>query len=79
MSEPPALNAFNNRTEPKALTAFMTVQNLEAQQRHEWKRAIRDSILEAKAEKAADNDESNDHQINQSSRHGENSDKHERN
>ena len=52
-TQDPALNAFNNRAEPKALTAFMAVQNLGAQQRREWRHAIRDSIRKANTEKIA--------------------------
>ena len=52
-TQDPALNAFNNRTKPKALTAFMAVQNLGAQQRREWRHAIRDSIRKANTEKIA--------------------------
>lgn len=50
-TQDPALNAFNSRAEPKALTAFMAVQNLGAQQRREWRHAIRDSLRKANREK----------------------------
>ena len=55
-TQDPALNAFNSRAEPKALTAFMAVQNLGAQQRREWRHAIRDSIRKANTEKIADSE-----------------------
>jgi N-sulfoglucosamine sulfohydrolase len=50
-TQDPALNAFDSRTEPKALAEFMTTQNLGAQQRREWKHAIRDSLRKANTEK----------------------------
>ena len=53
-TQDPVLKAFNSRAEPKALAEFMTTQNLGAQQRREWRRAIRDSLRKARLEKVDD-------------------------
>ena len=45
----PALHAFTNRTDQKALMAYMTEQETLVQKRRHWKRTIRDSLKKKQA------------------------------